>query len=656
MKKMTLGWRLGTSFGGLILLIGVLGGIAAWGIYLASASATDVSIKHAPEVRVAQMMSEAAWQTRFNILGYSLSGNEEQLRTGRSMLVTLNEHLKAAGELAAKYPDLAALQKGKREADEKTADYKTVVDKLETEFKNNVVVDATLSAAGKLIMQQGEALWRSEEKRMNEELEQWEAQTKKQEPNEKAAPAEGMEPTAKVDMAALKQRLMKLGMIADIINTGNTIQINNYKALNARDTEALGAVLKDFVTLEKNMGTLAPLLDRQENITQISLLQKATQDYKTSMEKDLQSKFAIRENMINLFRAGQAVTGKASEVANGGIQSIGAASTEVSRGLDLTGTILQIGILTALITGVLIAWLSTRAITAPIREGINALAATASQISTTISQLASNASETAAAVAETTITVDEVRQTAQVAADKAKAVADSAQGSVHAAETGRKATDQTIHGLNLIRDQMSSICESITRLNLQSQAVGDIVATVADLAEQSNLLAVNASIEAAKAGDHGKGFGVVAQEIRNLAGQSKDSTKQVRTILTDVQKATGNAVIAAEQGSRGVADGSQQADEAGQAIRVLTSTIQETTRAAVQIAASSQQQLIGMEQVGRAMENIKTATSQNAEGAKQLATAAHNLRDIGARLKALVDVDDNEGLAMKRAAQVRTDN
>ena len=196
---------------------------------------------------------------------------------------------------------------------------------------------------------------------------------------------------------------------------------------------------------------------------------------------------------------------------------------------------------------------------------------------------------------------------------------------------------------------MCSIGESITRLHERSQAVGDIVSTVADLAEQSNLLAVNASIEAAKAGDMGKGFAVVAQEIRNLAEQSKDSTKQVRAILSEVQKATGKAVLAAEQGSKSVADGGRQADEAGQAIGTLTGTVQEATRAAVQIAASSQQQLVGMEQVGRAMENIKQATAQNAEGARQLATAAHSLQEVGARLKTLVDAGGNGKLETRNS-------
>ena len=95
-----------------------------------------------------------------------------------------------------------------------------------------------------------------------------------------------------------------------------------------------------------------------------------------------------------------------------------------------------------------------------------------------------------------------------------------------------------------IREQMEAIAESMVRLSEQGQAIGQIIATVEDLAAQSNLLAVNASIEAAKAGEHGKGFGVVAQEVKSLAEQSKQATNQVRTILSDIQKATTAAVMA----------------------------------------------------------------------------------------------------------------
>ncbi len=109
-----------------------------------------------------------------------------------------------------------------------------------------------------------------------------------------------------------------------------------------------------------------------------------------------------------------------------------------------------------------------------------------------------------------------------------------------------------------IQTHMDSIAASIVRLSDQSQAIGEIIASVNDLAEQSNLLAVNAAIEAAKAGEQGKGFAVVAQEVRSLAEQSKQATAQVRNILGDIQKATSAAVMATEQGSKAVEAGVKQ--------------------------------------------------------------------------------------------------
>ncbi|MEI6179082.1 MAG: hypothetical protein WCS43_19480, partial [Verrucomicrobiota bacterium] len=466
MRNMTLGWRLGASFGVLILLIGVVGGIAIYRINLTAASASNVSTKRGPEVQVSNMVKAVAWETRFNIHGYSLSGNAENLRTGRRMLATLKDHLKTARELADRFPDLDALKKGEMEASDKTAAYEALVDKIEFEYKNGVVQDVALEDSSTRFMETVQALRLSEQKRMIEELDEWEGQPHGTEPNAKAPPSTEEKPHAKVDLAALKERLMKLGMIDDMVDAYHTIRIHDFKAAHDDDIDARSGVLKEFVTLGKIISSLTPLVHRQENIKQLDRIQQSAEDYKVAMEKDLKCQFAIREHTKDLFSTGQAVTTTVAKVADGGIKVIARDASVVSLDLDLTRTIVEIGLLLAVIAGVLIAWLCTRAITLPIREGVNALAATASQISTTISQLASNASETAAAVAETTTTVDEVRQTAQVAADKAKSVADSAHGSVLAAEIGRKATEQTVQGFNLIRSQMSSIGESITRLNM----------------------------------------------------------------------------------------------------------------------------------------------------------------------------------------------
>jgi methyl-accepting chemotaxis protein len=278
-----------------------------------------------------------------------------------------------------------------------------------------------------------------------------------------------------------------------------------------------------------------------------------------------------------------------------------------------------------------------REVTTEIREGMNVLASSASEILASTTQVASGAAETATAVSQTTSTVEEVKQTAQVSSQKAKHVSESAQKSGQVSQTGRKAVDDTITAMNRIREQVDSIAESIVRLSEQSQAIGEIIATVNGLAEQSNLLAVNASIEAAKAGEQGKGFAVVAQEVRSLAEQSKQATAQVRAILGDIQKATSAAVMATEQGSKAVEAGVAQSSETGESIRVLADSIAEASQAATQIAASAQQQLVGMDQVALAMENIKQASAQNVASTRQAETAAQNLHELGQKLKQLVE-------------------
>ena len=275
--------------------------------------------------------------------------------------------------------------------------------------------------------------------------------------------------------------------------------------------------------------------------------------------------------------------------------------------------------------------------TAELSEGVNVLAASASEILASTTQVASSAVETGTAISETTSTVEEVKQTAQVSSQKAKYVSDTAQKASQVAVAGRNSVDASIEGMKKIQTQMESIAESVVRLSEQSQAIGEIIASVNDLAEQSNLLAVNAAIEAAKAGEQGKGFSVVAQEVKSLAEQSKEATGQVRTILNDIQKATTAAVLATEQGSKAVENGMKQSTEAGESIRVLAESIAEAAQAAAQIAASSQQQLIGTDQVAMAMENIKQASTQNMAGTKQAETAAHSLHELGQKLKRLVE-------------------
>jgi methyl-accepting chemotaxis protein len=271
-------------------------------------------------------------------------------------------------------------------------------------------------------------------------------------------------------------------------------------------------------------------------------------------------------------------------------------------------------------------------------EGAHVLGSAASEIVASTSQLAASASQSAVAVNETSTTVEEVRQTTQLASQKAKLVSDSAQKAAHISESGRKSAEDAGAGMQRIQRQMEAIAASMVRLSEQSQAIGQIIATVEDLAAQSNLLAVNAAIEAAKAGEHGKGFGVVAQEVKSLAEQSRLATNQVRSILGDIQKATSVAVMATEEGGKAVEAGTRQTEIAGSSIQALAVSVNEAAQAATQIAASSQQQLVGVDQVASAMESIRQSSAQNVASAKQLESAASDLNQLGQRLEQMVQL------------------
>jgi methyl-accepting chemotaxis protein len=297
---------------------------------------------------------------------------------------------------------------------------------------------------------------------------------------------------------------------------------------------------------------------------------------------------------------------------------------------------LWLGAILALLTGTLSAWLLNRAISRPLRQTSSVLATSAAEILTATTQQASGATESLAAVTETAATVDEVVQTAEQASERARAVASSAQRAAEVGRQGREAVEGSVATMSRIREQVESIGGSIMALAEQAQAIGEIIATVTDFAEQTNLLALNAAIEAARAGEHGRGFGVVAGEVKSLAEQSKSATLRVRQILEEIQRATGTAVMATEQGSKEVAGGVRQVTEAGETIRSLADMIASSAQAAAQIAASAGQQSTGMAQIREAIANVQQAAQQNLAATRETETAARDLNRLGRQLLQLV--------------------
>ncbi|MEO8613141.1 MAG: methyl-accepting chemotaxis protein [Chloroflexota bacterium] len=258
------------------------------------------------------------------------------------------------------------------------------------------------------------------------------------------------------------------------------------------------------------------------------------------------------------------------------------------------------------------------------------------EILTATSRQISMANEQDAVVTETTATVNEVRATVTETAERAQSVAETAQISVDISRTGSEAVSQTISGMELIRRRVEDIADNILVLSEHTQQIGEIIATVNNLADQSRMLALNASVEAARAGEEGKGFGVVALEVRNLADQNRDATVQVREILGEIQRATNAAVMVTEEGSKGVDHGQDLVNRAGGSIRDLSHAIEEAALAAMQIAASTRQQTIGMDQLTQAMRTIKHATTETLSTTMQVKASVQNLRDVANRVNSVL--------------------
>ena len=269
--------------------------------------------------------------------------------------------------------------------------------------------------------------------------------------------------------------------------------------------------------------------------------------------------------------------------------------------------------------------------------GTENLNTSAAEILASTQEQASSAKEQASAVHETTTTMEEVRQSGLQISERAKKVAADAEATSAITASGLQSVQDAVRTMTAIREQVEQVAGNIVALSEKNQAVGDIIATVTDIAEQSNLLALNAAIEAAAAGESGRSFSVVANEMKNLSEQAKQSTVQVRSILGEIQKGINSAVMLTEEAVKRVESGKQQTDVAERTIRQMAATTQQSVSAFQQIVAATSQQHIGFEQVGQALVNIRQATEQTAVGTSQLEKATAGLNALGQQLRKSVE-------------------
>ena len=222
-------------------------------------------------------------------------------------------------------------------------------------------------------------------------------------------------------------------------------------------------------------------------------------------------------------------------------------------------------------------------------------------------------------VTETLTTSEEMLAAISEASQQAQIVSNAAQASMNVSKSGLDAVSNTISGMERIRQLVEDIAQSILSLSKNSLKIEEILIAVENIVEQSKILALNASIQAARAGNNGKGFHIVAREMRSLAEKSRQETARISAILGEVKSSANAAILVAKNGSKGTQQGMELANHAGEAIHELTATIDKAAQLSIQIASTTQQQTKSMSQLVTAIQSIKNASAMTSNSFKEFA-------------------------------------
>lgn len=307
---------------------------------------------------------------------------------------------------------------------------------------------------------------------------------------------------------------------------------------------------------------------------------------------------------------------------------------------EISALATKLSLLAGCIGGVIVVgiagWITVRSLTRQIGSAVQKVQSSSAELQAVASQQASSSKEQSSAITEVATTLSELLATSRQIAESSVRVSQIAGQAAAAARTGDDTVEKSQQAMGNIARQVDSIVSHMLELGKKSQHIGAVVDIVSELAEQTNILAINATIEAAGAGESGKRFAVVADEIRKLAERVAGSTKEIRLLIDDVRGAVNTTVMATETGSKSVDVGTRHFAEVASSFKQLAGLAATTTEAAREIELSTKQQASAVEQVNMAIGNVTQTTRETEASSVQTFQTATQLAALSEELLRII--------------------
>ncbi|GFO57067.1 chemotaxis protein [Geomonas sp. Red276] len=271
-----------------------------------------------------------------------------------------------------------------------------------------------------------------------------------------------------------------------------------------------------------------------------------------------------------------------------------------------------------------------------VNRGAQEISAAAVQLDATAHQTAENSREVVSQAETVSVASEEMSATSSDIANNCHGAADSSQRATSSAEAGAGIVADTVEGMNRIADRVKSSAGVVEQLGTRSDQIGEIVATIEDIADQTNLLALNAAIEAARAGEQGRGFAVVADEVRALAERTTRATKEIGSMIRSIQQETRTAVQAMEEGVAEVQRGTTEAARSGEALKEILDQINEVTGQIGQIATAAEEQTATTREIAGNIQQITEIVRFSARSSEELSGASARLSGLSVEMQEMV--------------------